>query len=73
MTSIVDKTVKIQTTSQSHFSTPAWFGEIVVISSYFQKHKVLTKINEQVCFAKTKSRTRTAGAVIRPGDRSAGK
>jgi hypothetical protein len=52
MTSIADKTVKIQTTSESKFSTPAWFGEVVVISSSLQKHKVLTKINEQVRFAR---------------------
>lgn len=29
-----------------------WFGEIVVISSYLQKHKILNKINEQVRFAR---------------------
>jgi hypothetical protein len=52
MTSIADKTVKIQTTSESNITTPAWFGEVVVISSYLQKHKVLTKINEQVRFAR---------------------
>lgn len=52
MTSIADKTVKIQTTSESHFSTPAWFGEVVVISSYLQKHGVFSKINEQVRFAR---------------------
>ncbi|HEU5375195.1 MAG TPA: hypothetical protein VFV38_07140 [Ktedonobacteraceae bacterium] len=52
MTSIADKTVKIQTTSESHFSTPAWFGEVVVISGYLQKHQVLTKINELVRFAR---------------------
>jgi len=27
MTSIVDGSVKIQTASESHFSTPSWFGE----------------------------------------------
>jgi hypothetical protein len=50
MTSIADGSVKIQTTSESNISTPAWFGEIVVISSALQKHKVLSKINEQVRF-----------------------
>ncbi|HEY6540626.1 MAG TPA: hypothetical protein VIZ18_06800, partial [Ktedonobacteraceae bacterium] len=40
MTSIADGSVKIQTASASNFSTPAWFGEIVVISSYLQKHKM---------------------------------
>jgi hypothetical protein len=52
MTSIADKTVKIQTTSESNPSTPAWFGEVVLISRYLQKHDVLSKINEQVRFAR---------------------
>src|SRR5260370_41406987 len=52
MTSITDTSVKIQTTSESNISTPGWFGEIVVISSYLQKHKVLDKITEQVRFAR---------------------
>ena len=52
MTSIADGSVKIQTASESNISTPAWFGEIVVISSYLQKHQVLNKINEQVRFAR---------------------
>lgn len=52
MTSITDGAVKIQTTSESNFSTPAWFGEVVVISSSLQKHQVLTKITGQVRFAR---------------------
>jgi hypothetical protein len=52
MTSIVDSSVKIQTTSESNPSTPSWFGEVVVISSYLRKHGVLSKINEQVRFAR---------------------
>jgi hypothetical protein len=52
MTSITDGAVKIQTTSESNLSTPAWFGEVVVISRYLQKHKVLNLINEQVRFAR---------------------
>ncbi len=52
MTSIVDGSVKIQTTSESRFSTPSWFGEVVVISSYLHKHGVLSKINEHVRFAR---------------------
>jgi hypothetical protein len=52
MTSIADGSVKIQTTSEANFSTPAWFGEVVVISSYLQKHGVLSKIIEQVRFAR---------------------
>ncbi len=52
MTSIADNVVKIQTTSESNFSTPSWFGEVVLISSYLQKHGVRSLINEQVRFAR---------------------
>ena len=52
MTSITDGSVKIQTTSEPNPSTPAWFGEVVVMSSYLRKHRVLSKINEQVRFAR---------------------
>lgn len=52
MTSIADGAVNIQTTSESNPSTPSWFGEVVVISSYLRKHGVLSKITEQVRFAR---------------------
>ncbi len=52
MTSITDSSVKIQTTSESNPSTPCWFGEVVVMSRYLQKHGTLSKINEQVRFAR---------------------
>ncbi len=52
MTSIADSSVKIQTTEEANFSTPAWFGEVVLISRYLQKHGVLDKITEHVCFAR---------------------
>jgi hypothetical protein len=52
MTSIADGAVKIQTTSESRFSTPSWFGEIVLISRYLRMHGVLRKINEQIRFAR---------------------
>jgi hypothetical protein len=52
MTSIADTSVKIQATSESNPSTPAWFGEIVTISSYLQKHGILNTLNEQVRFAR---------------------
>jgi len=52
MTSIAGGSVKIQTTSEANFSTPAWFGEVVLISGYLQKHSVLREINEQVRFAR---------------------
>ncbi len=52
MTSIANGSVKIQTTSEPNFSTPSWFGEVVVISRYLHKHDVLNKINEHVRFAR---------------------
>jgi hypothetical protein len=52
MTSIADGAVKIQTTSEPNFSTPSWFGEVVAMSRYLHKHGVLSKINEQVRFAR---------------------
>jgi hypothetical protein len=52
MTSIADDSVKIQTTSEPNFSTPSWFGEVVVISTYLRKHGVLSKINEHVRFTR---------------------
>jgi hypothetical protein len=52
MISIAEASVKIQTTSESNFSTPSWFGEVVLSSSYLQKHAVLSKINQQVRFAR---------------------
>ena len=52
MTSIADGTVKIQTTPESNLSTPEWFGEVVVISTYLRTQGVFKKINEQVRFAR---------------------
>jgi len=52
MISIADGSVEIQTTPESNFSTPCWFGEVVVISSYLHKHSVLSKITERVRFAR---------------------
>jgi hypothetical protein len=52
MTSIADGSVKIQTTSEANPSTPSWFGEVVLISSYLRKHGILNKINERVHFAR---------------------
>ncbi len=52
MTSIADASVKIPTTSESNFSNPSWFGEVVVISRSLQKHGILSKINEYVRFAR---------------------
>jgi hypothetical protein len=52
MTSIADTSVKIQTTADPNPSTPCWFGEVVMISSALRKHHILSKINEQVRFAR---------------------
>ena len=52
MTSIADGSVKIQTTSESNFSIPSWFGEVVLLSRYLHKHSILNKINEQMHFAR---------------------
>jgi len=52
MTSIADGSVHIQTSAESVPSTPSWFGEVVVISRYLQKHNGLNKINGQVRFAR---------------------
>jgi hypothetical protein len=52
MTSIADGSVKIQTTSESNPSPPSWFGEVVLLSSYLRKHGMLSKISEQVRFAR---------------------
>jgi hypothetical protein len=51
-TSTADSSVNIQTTSEFRPSLPSWFGEVVVISSYLRKHGVLSKITEQVRFAR---------------------
>lgn len=40
MTSIVDGSVKIQVTSESNYSTPSWFGEVVLLIGYLRKHGV---------------------------------
>ena len=52
MTSIADGSVKIQTTSESNLSPPSWFGEVVLLIGYLRKHGVLSKISEQVRFAR---------------------
>jgi hypothetical protein len=52
MTSIADGSVIIQTSAESVPSTPSWFGEIVLIAKHLHRRDVLTKINEQVRFAR---------------------
>jgi hypothetical protein len=52
MTSIADGPVVIQASAEFAPSTPSWFGEIVLISTHLRTHDVLTKITEQVRFAR---------------------
>jgi hypothetical protein len=52
MTSIADGTVRIQTSSESLASPPSWFGEVVLMAAHLRKQGVLTKIAEQVRFAR---------------------
>src|SRR5947199_3344526 len=52
MTSIADGSVIIQTSAESIPSTPSWFGEVVVLSSYLRKQGLLSKISKQVRFAR---------------------
>src|SRR5260221_3605020 len=52
MTSIADGSVRIETSAESVPSTPAWFGEVVLIAAHLRKHGVPTKISEQVRFTR---------------------
>ncbi len=44
--------LSIQTSSESVPSTPSWFGEVVLMVTYLKQQGVLTKLCEQVCFAR---------------------
>ncbi|HLZ59090.1 MAG TPA: hypothetical protein VKR06_19270 [Ktedonosporobacter sp.] len=52
MTSIADSSVKIQMSAEPNPSPPSWFGEAVLLIGYLRKHDVLSKISEQVRFAR---------------------
>jgi len=52
MTSIVDSSVQIHTSSELAPCVPSWFGEVVVVATYLKKQGVLTRICEQVRFAR---------------------
>jgi hypothetical protein len=51
-TSYTDGSVNIQITSESNPSTPSWFGEVVLLIGYLRQHGVLSRISEQVRFAR---------------------
>ncbi len=52
MTSIIDGSVSIQTSSASAPLTPSWFGEVALVAAHLRKHGVLSKISERVRFAR---------------------
>src|SRR5260370_33912932 len=52
MTTIASSPVNIQTSAQSVPSTPAWFGEITLLTHHLQRQGVLAEISEQVRFAR---------------------
>jgi len=52
MTSIADGSVCIQTSSELVPATPSWFGEVVMLTAHLRQHGVLSKISEQVRFAR---------------------
>lgn len=52
MNSIADGSVIIQSTSESVPSTPSWFGEVALMAAYLRKYGILTKISEQIHFAR---------------------
>ncbi len=52
MTSIANPVVRIQTSPQSVFSPPAWFGELTVMAHFLNQQGVLAAIAERVRFAR---------------------
>ncbi len=52
MISIADGSVHIQTTEESNFSPPSWFGEVMLMAAHLRQHDVLTKIAERVRFVR---------------------
>lgn len=52
MTSIANPVVRIQTSPQSVFSPPAWFGELTVMAHFLNQQGVLAAMAERVRFAR---------------------
>ena len=52
MSSMADGSVIIQTSAASVPAPPSWFGEVVLMARHLRKPGVLTKISEQVRFAR---------------------
>ncbi len=54
MVSIPDSSVTIQTSSQSVPSTPSWFGEVTLVAQYLKHLGVLSALEDQVRFARSR-------------------
>ena len=52
MISIVDGSIRIQTSSDVQFATPSWLGEVALIASHLRQQGILNKICERVRFAR---------------------
>jgi hypothetical protein len=52
MTSIIDSSVQIHTSSEVAPCPPSWFGEVVLLITHLKKQGVLTKLCERVRFAR---------------------
>jgi hypothetical protein len=52
MISIVDESVRIQTSAEARPATPPWLGEVALAASHLQKQGILNKICERVRFAR---------------------
>jgi hypothetical protein len=52
MTSIADGSLIIQTSAASVPAPPSWFGEVVLMARHLRQQGVLTKMSEQVRFAR---------------------
>ena len=70
MTSIADGSVIIQTSAASVPAPPAWFGEVVLMAALLRKHGVLTKISEQVRFARRRFGRGSRDRLSRGADRA---
>ena len=49
---MADSPVSIQAISRPEPSTPSWFGEVALLVAYLRKHGILTRISEEVRFAR---------------------
>jgi hypothetical protein len=52
MSSIADRSVSIQTSTEAQAATPSWLGEVALVATHLQKQGILNKISERVRFAR---------------------